>query len=231
MYLSLKEGYIWKNSGNSYDLTLECEITEKPKIEVLEPTCDDAIYDGEGDAISRSELDALAEQGVFIHGELTNEGDYTIYTCQGCEETTYCDEDELIFCTNPIYGTGKNRKKVIGCGGHTEVIYHGESMDGAPDDECTNYTEEKHCPGHTVKVCYGHKDIKINIPTYFMKYAFEEMSLKYYINRLGFLTSCATDLFGWDEDAIDWCQALYDEPTWLKNYGIIYQLTDWRYLV
>lgn len=81
--------------------------------------------------------------------------------------------------------------------------------------DCSNYSTQYYCTGHSIDLCYGHKDAIIKIPVKVMQDAFDE---KHKVSGDGVWSYLPVDK-PWTDDDIDWCQSLHQQD-WKELYGI-----------
>lgn len=82
---------------------------------------------------------------------------------------------------------------------------------------CSNYSVEYSCSGHSVTVCYGHKDVEVYVPVLSMEEMFVSGSLpdasgksyKTYLNSFE----------GWTADNLEWATLLVNTD-WFELYGV-----------
>ena len=104
------------------------------------------------------------------------------------------------------------------------VRFYG-SVHSYAGDGCKGDEDDRYCNGHSVKVCYGHKDIKVYITVGFMEDIFEGKT-GMDGGTLGFPNGSSykeyIDAFqergGWSKDAVEWANALY-AAEWYELYG------------
>lgn len=135
----------------------------------------------------------LADMYDLMNLELTYE-ESEIYTCagSGCDSYSYfCNSDDDYKEMDTMkaegvgfYGTIQTQSGGCYCPGHTSTWHHAKGdtscpdIDGA-DDSCggheeTTYDDGCQCRGHSISVCYGHKDVDIYIKVISKEYVFAE---------------------------------------------------------
>ena len=180
-------------------------------------------YVGEdGDWEKEDSLDALIDNyWNYLNPEMTDDNlvETEIYCCaDGCEEYSYsCNDagaydhiDRINTEGGHVYGKVASQTE-SGCKSRIVKKTGIRLNDETHLPELYTYDEtEYYCPGHSVKVCYGHRDVEIQLDTYFMQDAFanDYMAGKVF-ERLS----------SWDVDEIEWCNSLYDAD-WFDVYGI-----------
>jgi len=102
-----------------------------------------------------------------------------------------------------FYATTCNGHNILNDNGTTTYVNHGSTINGVPSG-CDNYSTQYYCTGHSIKACYGHRDISIYIPIKTMQDAFDE--------------GYKADSSQWTEDDQDWCWNLYNAD-WYDLYG------------
>ena len=157
----------------------------------------------------------------YLNPDLTEDNlvETDIYCCaDGCAEYTYnCNDSSAYDFISRINSEGGHVYSSIasqtssGCKSRvvTKTGIRINSETKLP--EVYSYEEtEYYCDGHTAIVCYGHRDVEIQLETYFMQDAFD----KDYMAGAIF-----EKLSSWESDEIDWCNSLYDTD-WYDTYGI-----------
>ncbi|MBR1635743.1 MAG: C40 family peptidase [Lachnospiraceae bacterium] len=105
------------------------------------------------------------------------------------------------------------------------VKFYG-SVHSYTGDGCRGDEDDRYCDGHSVKVCYGHKDIKVYITVGFMEDVFAGEAAGDGSGSLGYpdgeiyqkYLSAFKERGGWNDDAIEWANALY-AAEWFDLYG------------
>ena len=124
-----------------------------------------------------------------------------IYSCSsGCDTFSYsCDSDADM-------GT-------IGSHMSDGVLFFGSIEECPPE---TDSTIIQSCDGHSVTVCYGHKDLKVYVPVISMLEFIQSGQLpsgqgkNYYTYLQSFE--------GWTDENIEWAESLY-QSDWFELYG------------
>lgn len=148
----------------------------------------------EKDQASREAFQELLEDMYnLMNPELTYK-ESEIYTCvgSGCDSYSYfCNSDDNYEEMDAMkregvgfYGTVQTHSGGCYCPGHTSTWYHSDDDTSCPDiddegDSCggheeTTYDDGCQCRGHSVSVCYGHKDVDIYIRVIAKEYVFAE---------------------------------------------------------
>ena len=165
--------------------------------------------------------DIIDNYWEYLNPELTDDNlvETDIYCCaDGCEEYSYeCNDSSAYDYMNRISSEGGHIYSTIapatseGCKSRT-VKKKGLRINSDTHlPEIYEYDDiEYYCDGHSVKVCYGHRDVEIHLDTYFMQDAFDN----------DYMTGAIFEkLSSWTQDEIDWCNSLYDSD-WYDAYGI-----------
>ena len=138
--------------------------------------------------ISQSQILSQKANGAHFYGSIVSKssGDYYVGYCRGHR----VDIDDK----------------------HYTYTYHSSRVNGRPS-RCNNYYYRYYCTGHSIKACYGHRDISIYIPVKKMIDAFNE---RYMVSDHSFPTKLNGG--NWTQDDKDWCNSLYDTD-WYDLYG------------
>lgn len=138
--------------------------------------------------ISQSQILSQKANGAHFYGSIVSKssGDYYVGYCRGHR----VDIDDK----------------------HYTYTYHSSRVNGRPS-RCNNYYYRYYCTGHSIKACYGHRDISIYIPVKKMIDAFNE---HYMVSDHSFPTTLNGG--NWTQDDKDWCNSLYDTD-WYDLYG------------
>lgn len=138
-------------------------------------------------------IELLEDMYDLMNPELTYK-ESEIYTCvgSGCGSYSYfCssndDYEEMDAMKREgvgFYGTVQTHSSGCYCPGHTSTWSHSGDDTSCPDiddagDSCggheeTTYDDGCQCRGHSVSVCYGHKDVDIYIRVIAKEYVFAE---------------------------------------------------------
>ena len=122
-----------------------------------------------------------------------------IYTClHGCDEYEYCCNDASAYATyekykadgcgvyeelEPFNAEGCESREVTVTKDTVSAAHGGENPDSQADADPSGTDDsgseevtitEHYCPGHSVPICYGHRDIDIYITLYDVEYAINE---------------------------------------------------------
>lgn len=101
-----------------------------------------------------------------------------------------------------------------------QIVYHDiQTGTGASQaaEGCSNYQVDYECYGHSVTVCYGHKDVEVYVKVRTMEEMFVSGSLP---SGSGKQYQPYVSLFpGWTEDNKEWARLLYSGD-WFDLYGI-----------
>ena len=145
--------------------------------------------------MSQTDIQTQKSNGTTFYGTITaKSGDYYVRKCKGhIISNTTTNEDGT---TTTTYST----------------VNHGSKTNGTPSG-CNNYSTTYYCTGHSIKACYGHRDISIYIPIKTMQDAFDDE----YMASVSFFTFLSGGQ--WTEDDMDWCWCLYNAD-WYDLYGI-----------
>ena len=148
----------------------------------------------ETDQVSKEAFqELLADMYGLMNSELTYK-ESEIYTCMGsgCDSYSYfCNSgddykeiDAMKAEGVGFYGTIRTQAEGCYCPGHTSIWHHAKGDTACPDidgvdDNCggheeTVYDDGCQCRGHSVSVCYGHKDADICIKVIAKEYVFSE---------------------------------------------------------
>ncbi len=165
--------------------------------------------------------DIIDNYWEYLNPALTDDNlvETDIYCCaDGCEEYSYsCNDSSAYDFMNRISSEGghiySNVAPASSEGCKSRVVQRtGIRLNSKTHlPELYTYDEVEHyCDGHTVNVCYGHRDVEIHLDTYFMQDAFDHDYMAGAIFE---------KLSSWGQDEIDWCNSLYDSD-WYDAYGI-----------
>lgn len=148
-----------------------------------------------------------------------------IYVCvHGCDEFEY-------FCNDESYYSLYERYKADGCGTYEALEpYSGEGCETREvevpadigDGEKVTVTEY-YCPGHSLPICYGHRDIDIYVTLYDVEYAIannlmpDDLDKKPYSYMLKDFLECG----GWNDNDFAAMARNYVEGDWYELYGIL----------
>lgn len=195
------------------------------------------IMGGDFDTNSRARDELIENLWELMNPSVTyRESD--IYTCpNGCDTLSYYCNDSSDYTTIQSY-------KDAGVGFYDTIKTYSEygdsytvTCDGCLDDEgneithsaktgtgvasaptgCTNYTIEYDCDGHSVGVCYGHKDVEVYITVKMLEEMLQSGELPNGTGKSyqGYLS----DFTGWDEDNSEWVRLLVNTD-WYELYGV-----------
>lgn len=195
------------------------------------------IMDGDfdSDRIARDEL--IIALWEMMNPDVTYQ-ESDIYTCPyGCDSFSYsCDSwgdygtmDRYRASGVGFYGVVEGYSEygdgytVIcnGCKGEkNQTIYHEVQIgSGAASvaEGCENYSVSYECYGHSVTVCYGHKDVEVYVKTLTMEDIFADGRLP---EATGASFGPYVDRFqGWTEESREWAVTLVNGD-WLELYGV-----------
>lgn len=195
------------------------------------------IMDGDFDSNTTARDDLIKNLWELMNPEITYK-ESEIYTCPyGCDSFSYHCDNEADYTTmqgyssNGVgfyesiegyseYGDGYE----VTCNGckddKNKTIYHDKQSgtgEAEPAQGCTNYDVNYSCDGHSVGVCYGHKNIEV----YMTVYQLEEM----FVNNLlpdaegKSYKSYLSHFEGWTADNVEWARLIVDS-IWKDLYGI-----------
>ena len=180
-------------------------------------------YVGEDGEWEKSDsLDStIDEYWEYLNPEFTEDNliETDIYCCaDGCNEYSYsCNDSSAYDFMDRISSEGGHIYSSIapstseGCKSRTVKKTGIRLNDSTHLPELYTYDDiEYYCPGHSVDVCYGHRDVEIHLDTYFMQDAFDNNYTAGTIFQ---------SLSSWEADEIEWCNSLYDTD-WFDSYGI-----------
>lgn len=195
------------------------------------------IMDGDFDSNTTARDDLIKDLWELMNPEITyTESD--IYTCPyGCASFAYnCDSSEDYstmegYTSNGVgfYGSIEGYSEYgdgyeVTCKGckddKNKTIYHDKQSgtgEAEPAQGCTNYDVNYSCDGHSVGVCYGHKNIEVHMTVYQLEEMFvnnllpeaEGKSYKGYLSQFE----------GWTADNVEWARLIVDS-IWKDLYGI-----------
>lgn len=195
------------------------------------------IMDGDFDSDETARDQLILDLWEIMNPEVTYQ-ESDIYTCPyGCDRLSYsCDSWNDYVTMNAYKADG------VGFYGDVEGYrYYGDSYtvtcNGCKDSQnrgiyhdiqtgtgtaqmaegCVNYSVEYDCYGHSVAVCYGHRDVEVYVKVRTMEEMFES----------GVLPSGAGKRYqpylsafpGWTEDNREWARLLYSAD-WFDLYGV-----------
>lgn len=184
--------FAWLNPDADHDTLLQnCEESDiyscPVGCETVYYVCNDSATLTDTTRSYKSQADIISDKNSgtkFYSDIVSNEGgDYYIATCQG-----------------------HSRRNPDGTITHYN---HGSKTNAMPCGKCT---VTHYCTGHSIKACYGHRDVKIYIPIKTMHDAFDE---NYMASEHSFLTFLNGS---WTDDDIEWAESLYDGD-WFELYG------------
>lgn len=138
-------------------------------------------------------MNTYKTDGVGFYGTIKNYstyGDSYSVTCKGCKDA----EDNTIYHTTQT-GTGE-----------------AQAAEG-----CDNYTVEYKCSGHSVTVCYGHKDVEVYVMVQSMEELFASSELPTAKGKT--YQAYLNEFQGWSNDNQEWTRMLYSSD-WFDLYGI-----------
>ena len=195
------------------------------------------IMDGDFDSNKAARDDLITDLWELMNPQVTYQ-ESNIYTCPyGCDSFSYnCDvsADYTVMSNYTSHGVGfygsrhaystyGDSYKVTckGCKDNkNKTFYHPTQYGSGEADEaegCTNYEVEYTCYGHSITVCYGHKDIEVYLKVLTMDEIFASGILpdgkgKTYKNYL-------SKFDGWTDDNMEWAKLLA-EGNWMELYGV-----------
>ena len=195
------------------------------------------IMDGDFDSNTTARDDLIKDLWELMNPEITyKESD--IYTCPyGCDSFSYSCDCSVDYSTMEgysangvgFYGSIADYSQYgdgyeVTCKGckddKNNTIYHDKQSGigkAKPAQGCTNYEVDYSCNGHSVGVCYGHKNIEVYMTVYQMEEMFtnnllpdaEGKSYKTYLSQFE----------GWTADNVEWAR-LIEDSVWKDLYGI-----------
>ena len=138
-------------------------------------------------------IEACRTEGVGFYGSVEGcryYGDSYTVICNGCKN----DRNQMVYHDTRT-GTGT-----------------AQAAEG-----CSNYQINYECHGHSVTVCYGHKDVEVYVKVRTMEDMFVSGMLP---SGSGKRYQPYVSLFpGWTEDNKEWARLLYSED-WFDLYGV-----------
>lgn len=137
-------------------------------------------------------------------------GDYYTTSCNG-HTCTSSESGE----TSSYYHSGGYNSAPSYYGTITISFSDGSSTTFSPGS-CGNYTTTSHCNGHSVPVCYGHKNITITIQKRTMYDLFED---GYSLPSNSAYNSYISSFDGWTEEYKTWADKLKGAD-WNELYGV-----------
>lgn len=195
------------------------------------------IMDGDFDTNTRARDDLIIDLWELMNPAVTyKESD--IYTCTGgCDSFSYSCDNASDYATISAYqedGVGfygevkayseYGDSYTVTCGGCKDdkgkTFYH-STQTGTGEAEsasgCENYTVSYDCDGHSVTVCYGHKDVEVYVTVKMMEemFASGELPSSNGKSYQSYLSSFA----GWTEDNREWVRCLVNTD-WYDTYGV-----------
>lgn len=195
------------------------------------------IMEGDFDSNTGARDDLILDLWELMNPEVTYvESD--VYTCPyGCDSFDYeCNSSEdyttmSSYQTDGVgfYGDIKAYSSYgdsyeASCDGCTDAdnkpVDHGStSGTGAASGPagCSNYSVEYSCTGHSVTVCYGHKDVEVYVPVVSMEEMFAGGTLPAASGKT--YQTCLNSFEGWTADNQEWAMLLVNTD-WFELYGI-----------
>lgn len=138
-------------------------------------------------------INSYKESGVGFYGDIesySTYGDSYTVTCEGCKD----EKNKTIYHSTKI-GTGAAQ----------------------PASGCENYSVDYDCSGHSVTVCFGHKDVEVYVKVLSMEEMFTNGHLP---TATGKTYQSYLNVFqGWTEDNQEWARLLYNGD-WFDLYGV-----------
>lgn len=195
----IMEGDFDSNPGARDDLILDLWELMNPEVTYVEADvytcpygCDSFDYEcnSSGDYTTMSSYQA---DGVGFYGEIkaySSHGDSYEASCDGC--------------------TGAD---------HNPVDHGSTSGTGAASGPagCSNYSVEYRCTGHSVTVCYSHKDVEVYVPVVSMEEMFASGTLPAASGKT--YQTYLNSFEGWTADNQEWAMLLVNTD-WFELYGI-----------
>ncbi len=195
------------------------------------------IMDGDFDSNPTVRNDLITDLWALMNPQVTYQ-ESDIYTCPyGCDSFGYSCDSYGDYTTMNRYRTdgvgfygsvegysAYGDSYTVTCKGckdeKNKTIYHAtQTGSGAAQaaSGCSNYTVEYSCSGHSVTVCYGHKDVEVYVTVRSMEEMFVSGALpsaagktyQSYLNAFG----------GWTEENQEWARLLYNGD-WFDLYGV-----------
>ena len=195
------------------------------------------IMDGDFDSDRTARNELILTLWETMNPEVTYQ-ESDIYTCPyGCASFSYsCDSwndyttidrykaDGVGFYGNVEGYSDYGESYIVICNGckdeKNKTIYHEiQTGSGAASvaEGCENYSVSYECHGHSVTVCYGHKDVEMYVRTLTMEEIFGSGSLP---EAEGASFAPYLDMFqGWTDENREWAELLISGD-WLELYGI-----------
>ncbi len=195
------------------------------------------IMDGDFESNERARDDLILDLWELMNPNLqVQESD--IYTCpHGCDTFGYSCDNSNDYATissfqshgvgfyGNIDGYSPNGDVYTvtckGCRDDKKKLFYHETKSGygtaSPAAGCTNYEVAYSCYGHSVSVCYGHRNIEVSVKSYSMEDMFLNgllpsgtgMSYQTYLNQFT----------GWTDENIEWARNLMGSD-WQELYGV-----------
>jgi|GEM_PF-2380163 len=195
------------------------------------------IMDGDFDSNEKARNDLIFDLWELMNPKVTYQ-ESDIYTCtNGCDSYSYsCDSSDDYTTINAYkesgvgfygdiesysaYGDGY-RVTCDGCKDNkNKTIYHDtQTGTGAaqPASGCENYSVDYQCSGHSVTVCFGHKDVEVYVTVISMEEMFVNRQLPAITGNT--YQSYLNEFQGWTEDNQEWARLLYSGD-WFELYGV-----------
>lgn len=176
-----------------------------------------------------------APSGCSDYTTTYSSGKYTL-TCKGNTSSHTATSGSIITptgcdsCSISLSGTTYTATcNKTGGSTHNHGSRTGTGEAEAPSTDCDSYTVTYYCSGHSVDVCFGHKDIEMTVTTIFMEQMFETDKLptsstgahysSYWTRLSKFKSNTEAWNGGWTENYIAWADSLYNQ-NWTNLYGI-----------
>lgn len=195
------------------------------------------IMDGDFDSDRTARDELIIALWEMMNPDVTYQ-ESDIYTCPyGCDSFSYsCDSwgdygtmDRYRASGVGFYGAIEGYSDYGDCytvicngckGEKNQTIYHEvQTGSGAASaaEGCEKYTVSYECYGHSVTVCYGHKDVEVYVKTLTMEEMFADGRLP---EAAGASFGSYVDMFqGWTEENREWAVTLMNGD-WLELYGV-----------
>lgn len=179
------------------------------------------MMDGDFDTNTSARDDLIDDLWSIMNPALTWE-ESSIYTCaDGCDTFDYeCDSESDYSEMDDMESEGVGFYGAIAAqtdeGCQSREIE--ETVDDGDGESHTVTRIEYYCDGHSVDVCYGHKDISIYFTTYYMQDMFDgKISMPNGSSYASYIAEFES-FGGWNEDAIEWAKNLFGN-NWYDAYG------------
>lgn len=195
----IMEGDFDSNTRARDDLILDLWELMNPAVTYLESdvyTCPHGCDSFDYECNSTEDYTAMSSyqaDGVGFYGEIkaySSYGDSYEASCDGCTDAD----------NNPVdHGSTRGTGAASGPAG------------------CSNYSVEYNCTGHSVTVCYGHKDVEVYVPVVSMEEMFASGTLPTASGKT--YQTYLNSFEGWTADNQEWAMLLVNTD-WFELYGI-----------